>query len=60
VRDGLVVQLDLFALAERVAALVLDGLADQQAPASPWLELAAEHLSCSPERLRQPLPNREA
>src|SRR3954454_9117810 len=54
--ETLILQVDLEMLAGRVAALVAAALGESLAPArSPWLDVAgaAEHLTCSPERLRK-------
>lgn len=50
-----VVQIDLSALATRVAELVLARLEESRTPAASWFDLehAAEYLGWSPERLRK-------
>lgn len=54
------VELDLGLFAELVADLVADRLA-KPAAASPWLDVAgaADHLNCSPERVRKLVAQRQ-
>jgi excisionase family DNA binding protein len=58
-RASFTVELDLEALAERVASLILERLDHE--PASPWLDspAAATYLCCSIERVRKLVSRRE-
>src|SRR5437660_1480530 len=52
---GVVLQVDVSALAELVAALVVEGLGERATSSSPWLDVerAAAYLGWSTERVRK-------